>query len=196
LTVLVVEYTNLTMSARLVVLGMLSKKPLHGYEMQRFLEQSQTAQWARVLPGSIYHALKAMTGEGLVEVLATESSGHRQRAIYAITDAGREAYRGLLREAWKRLPDSLPSDLFVTLTFWEDLPRAEILEALDAMLEKLRAQREGWDRGELAKAQAMPLPDWMRALFQNGRDHYDADLRLLSSLRDAAARPRAKAPKR
>lgn len=170
-------------NARLLVLGALSRQAAHGYEIQRLIEQSQTAQWAGVLPGSIYHALKAMTEEGLVSVLSTEASGHRQRAVYAVTSSGKEAYLKLLREAWERMPDSLPSSFYVALTFWQDLPRKEVLTRLESLLERLRAQRDAWNQGEAAKSKAIPIPEWLTALFQNGRDHYEADIRLLEKLR-------------
>ncbi|MEZ4449618.1 MAG: PadR family transcriptional regulator [Nannocystaceae bacterium] len=176
------------MSVRLMVLGLLVQAPNHGYEIQRLLEQSQTSRWAKVLPGSVYHALKQMDREGLVEVVGVEHGGRRPRSIYAVTERGRGAYLMELRDAWRRLPDSLPSALYVALSHWQDLPPGEVLEAIDGMLERLRGERDRWDQGERAKAAAMAMPAWLRALFRNGRDHYDADIRLLESLRDEVAR--------
>ncbi len=87
------------MDTRLLVLGLLSMAPMHGYEIKKTMDLTRAAVWAAVLPGSVYHALKTMAAEGLVEVKATEATGHRTRAIYAITPAGRSELKRLLREA-------------------------------------------------------------------------------------------------
>jgi DNA-binding PadR family transcriptional regulator len=178
-------------NVRLMVLGALRRQSMHGYEIQRLSEQSQTAQWAGVLPGSVYHALKVMTEEGLVQIRATEARGNKQRAVYEITAPGEASYLALLREAWERRPDSLPSSFYIALTFWEDLPRDELRERLELVLTGLRQQRNLWNQGEEAKSKAIALPEWLSALFQNGRDHYEADIRLLERLRILSSRENA-----
>lgn len=87
------------MSTRLMVLGLLHAAPMHGYDIRKRLDIIHAEAWADVLPGSIYHALKQMEKEGLLAVEATERSGNRLRAVYALTDAGRRAYRDELRRA-------------------------------------------------------------------------------------------------
>ena len=82
---------------RLILLGMLKIRPLSGYEIQQVLQTSQTDVWAGVLPGSIYHALKKMDKEGLVEVDSLEKTGHRIKAIYKITEKGLTEFKRLGR---------------------------------------------------------------------------------------------------
>jgi len=174
------------MNIRLLVLGLLGREPMHGYDIQRILEQNQAAGWANVLPGSVYHALKSMADEGLVTTRATEQRGNRQRAIYEVTAAGRKTYLELLRAALARLPRSFPANTYVAISFLDDLPRDEVLTLVDRAIEGLLRERVSWDDGEKAKASAGFLPPVLAAMFQNGRDHLDADLRLLERIRDAA----------
>lgn len=173
---------------RLVLLGMLSRRPMSGYEIQRYLQMVRIDQWSSILPGSIYHALKKMAAEGLVEVQATERTGYRTRVIYAITPAGRAEYRRLLREALRTPPRSLPSDFYLTLGFMDDLPREEVVAALDEQIARLEEQLRAWNEGEETKAKATPLPGYMRAAFANGREHMEADLRFLRYLREVLPR--------
>lgn len=168
---------------RLVLLGLLTRRPMSGYEIQQYLEMIRIDQWTSILPGSIYHALKKMAAEGLVRVDAVQRTGFRTRVIYAITPAGREEYRRLLRAAWRTLPRSLPSDLYLTLGFVDDLPREEVIAALDEQIDRLEERLRSWNEGEQAKAAAVPLPGFIRAAFANGREHMEADLRLLRYLR-------------
>ena len=174
------------MITRLLVLGLLSLRPMSGYAIQQYLALNQTEQWAGVLPGSIYHALKKLAAERLVALQTTERTGNRLRAIYAITPAGEQEFRQLLREAWSAPGLHFPIGLYAAMNFLEALPREEITAALDKHIGKLRAEIEVWNAGERAKLGNLPpaLHEYVRLSFANGREHMETDLRLLRSLRE------------
>ena len=69
----------------LVLLALLSERPMHGYELMARLNKLFGLRY-RASPGSIYPALEALEGEGL---LVGESGGGR--TIYRASDAGEEA---------------------------------------------------------------------------------------------------------
>ena len=175
------------MLTRLFVLGLLMQRPMSGYAIQVLLQLSQTQQWARVLPGSVYHALKKMADEGFVVLQATEQAGNRSKAIYAITPAGKDEFRTLLKEAWSTPVLHFPSEIYAALSFLDELPREEIVLALDERIAVLESELAGWNEGESKKAEFMqgPLPDYLHALFANGREHMEIDLRFLRFLREA-----------
>jgi DNA-binding PadR family transcriptional regulator len=173
------------MVTRLIVLGLLLRGPLSGYTLGRYLQMSRTDLWAGILPGSIYHALKKLAAEGLVTLLDTEQTGNRTRAIYAITEAGEREYRRLLRDAWSTPGPHYPVALYVALGFLDDLPREEVLSALDQQIAGLEGTLAEWNAGEQAKAQALPVEalPYVAATFANGRAHLALDLEFLRSLR-------------
>jgi DNA-binding PadR family transcriptional regulator len=158
-----------------------------GYAIQVVLQLSQTQQWARVLPGSVYHALKKLADEGFVVLQATEQAGNRSKAIYGITAAGKEEFRTLLKEAWSTPVLHFPAEIYAALSFLDDLPREEIVLALDERIAALERELATWNEGENKKAEFMqgPLPDYLQALFANGREHMEVDLRFLRYLREA-----------
>jgi DNA-binding PadR family transcriptional regulator len=173
------------MLVRLFVLGLLLRRPMSGYEVQRILQLNRTDLWAGILSGSIYHALKKLEAEGMVTLSVTERSGNRARAIYAITTGGEAEYRTLLREAWRSPTPHFPSGLYAALSFTDDLPRAEVLALLDVHIATLEDQLAAWDAGEHEKAAlAGPLPGYIGAIFDNGREHMQTDLRFLRRLRE------------
>jgi DNA-binding PadR family transcriptional regulator len=174
------------MITRLLVLGLLSLRPMSGYAMQQYLALNQTEQWAGILPGSIYHALKKLEAEHLVALQTTERTGNRLRAIYAITPAGDEEFRRLLWEAWGAPGLHFPIGLYAAMSFLEALPREEIQAALDEHIAKLQAEIEVWNTGESAKLANLPpaLHDYVRLSFANGREHMEIDLRLLQALHE------------
>jgi DNA-binding PadR family transcriptional regulator len=186
-----VEYATLTIEVnamvRMVVLGLLARQPLSGYQIQRYLEITQAAQWAGILPGSIYYALKRMDSQGLVTVEATQHTGHRSRVLYRITDAGRAEYLRLLRETWRTPTQVFPTGIYAALNFVDDLPRDEVIAAIDSQIDAIRAALAAWDEGEVAKAQVMGENPWAaltRVAFDNGRAHMKTDLELLQQIRD------------
>jgi DNA-binding PadR family transcriptional regulator len=174
------------MLTRLFVLGLLVQQPMAGYAIQVILQLSQTQQWARVLPGSVYHALKKLADEGFVVLQGTEQAGNRSKAIYAITPEGKAGFRKLLKEAWSVPVLHFPAELYAALSFLDDLSREEIVHAIDEQIAALESELAHWNEGESKKAEFMqaPLPDYLRALFANGREHMEVDLRFLRYLRE------------
>ncbi len=175
------------MSTRLLVLGLLNESPKHGYEIQKWLEQSRTDTWANVLPGSIYHALQQLQKEGLVQVAQTPQVGHRLKAIYAITDAGRSAFTTLLRQALQQVPRAFPGEFYTALVFVEELPRQEVRSLVAHLIPQCEQEIASWEHGRRVKNELYPLPEHLQAIFDNGREHLEADLRLLYRLRDLFA---------
>ena len=61
-------------ATRLLVLGVVRMYgSAHGYQVRRELLTWSADKWANVAPGSIYHALKKMAAEKLLEEVATET---------------------------------------------------------------------------------------------------------------------------
>jgi len=185
-----VGYTPLVkggaMVTRLIVLGLLSMQPMSGYAIQHYLQLNQTEQWAGILPGSIYHALKRLAVEGLVTLKSTEQTGNRTKAIYAITEAGTAEFHRLLREAWSTPGLHFPVALYAAANFLDALPRGEVLSAIERHIAALEAELDVWNAGETAKLANLPpqLREYVRLSFANGREHIETDIRLLHALRE------------
>ncbi len=78
-----------------MILGLVRwMQPVHGYDVRRELLSWSADKWANVQPGSIYHALRKLTEEGLLREVATEQVGARPaRTTYAVTAQGRGRVR-------------------------------------------------------------------------------------------------------
>jgi len=115
---------------RVLILGILDKEPMHGYDVRRTLESWHAEQWAHVAYGSIYSALSTMAMEGLVEGRTTPGGGRgAKKIIYTITEKGKDEFLRLLREYWWGSQPAI--DPFqVALTFMDRLSRDEVLAAL------------------------------------------------------------------
>jgi len=118
-------------TTRLMILGLVNwMEPVHGYDVRRELLSWNADKWAKIQPGSIYHALKKMTEEGLLEEASTEQVGARpERTTYKITVRGKDAFETMLREQWWEIQTG--SDPFTAaFAFLPALPRKEAVAAL------------------------------------------------------------------
>lgn len=131
-------------STRLLVLGVVREHdgPVHGYDVRRELLSYGATEWANIAPGSIYNALKTLVREELLEVVGTDRQGARpERTMYRLTDAGHREFTRLLRE--NLLEARQPNHpLLAGLAFLPLVPRDELLDAVRARAERLRAQAE------------------------------------------------------
>lgn len=185
-----VDYITMTklgvrqMLTRLVVLGCLMQWPMSGYQIQLILQVSQTEQWAGILPGSVYHALKKLEKEGMVILKGTEKTGNRLKSIYEISPAGKDEFSKLLKEAWQKPCLHFPSNIYGAVSFLDDTQLKEVLPLIDKQVDMLKDELEEWNDGEIAKAKFCnaELPDYMKAIFENGRKHIELDIELLKKL--------------
>lgn len=129
-------------TTRLLILGVLCARPMHGYEVRRELELWQAQRWANIAYGSIYFGLKKMADEGLVEVTGTEEAGGRAaRTVYAATEAGRIEFHRLLTEHWWREP-GVKDPFLAALTFMPSMSTEDLLAALRNRAALLTARLE------------------------------------------------------
>ena len=174
------------MITRLFVLGLLSFQPMSGYAIQHYLRLNRAEQWAAILPGSIHYALKKLAAEGLVTLQATQQTGYRTKAIYAITVAGMQEFHRLLEKLWSTSEPHYPVGLYAALTFLNALPREQVLAALDAHIAALQSKLEVWNSGEATQTVKIPreMQEFVRLSFANGCEHMEVDLRFLRTLRE------------
>src|SRR5260221_13501842 len=91
------------MSLKYGILGLISKEPLHGYEVKTRFEAMLGGTW-EVNIGQVYSTLQRLERDELVE--AGGRRGDRGRPAYHVTDAGRaEPQRRLID------PDAAPQQI-------------------------------------------------------------------------------------
>ncbi|MEV3937629.1 PadR family transcriptional regulator [Glycomyces sp. NPDC049804] len=118
-------------STRLLVLGLVRwLGPVHGYLVRRELDTWRMPGKPEIGAGSIYHALKKLTADGMIEVVSTESVDARPaRTTYAITARGEAEFQRTLRE--KLWEVEAGEDPFSTAwSFAQVLTRAENIALL------------------------------------------------------------------
>ncbi len=113
------------MNLRTVMLGFLAQEDMTGYELKHLMERS-VGYFFGASYGSIYPALKALEGDGLVESTLVVQSDRPNKKVYAITPEGRTHFREVLEEP--PAGDSYRSEFLMRLFFGHLQDPAELLE--------------------------------------------------------------------
>lgn len=90
--------------SKFFILRVLHDGPMHGYDVARTVERT-TGGCCSPTEGTIYPVLREFESGGFVTATETIVQG-RQRRVYALTDAGRAAFRVAL-DAWMEATTAL-----------------------------------------------------------------------------------------
>lgn len=140
---------------RLFVLGLLNTQPMSGYDIQQRLIQWDVSTWGEVLVGSIYHALKKLEKEGHIRINSVENAGHRQKAIYKITNQGRAHLSELIRQALAESSVVYPKILYSGLTFAEIVDDEELRFSLEIQQKILETEYQRTQEALAEKRKAL-----------------------------------------
>ena len=166
------------MSVQLVILGLLSEKPCHGYELRQEVERRLYATYINLSGGSLYYNLGQLERAGYVEKAWAEQKGrYPTRQVYQITSSGKEylgaELRRLLFDTDSR--EKAFDPLNAALAFGHFVGDDELREALTGQLtwakERaawIRAQREFWQTQDISLTQAK--------IIDHGLAHYQAEI--------------------
>lgn len=166
---------------KLLVLSMLSIKPMSGYDIKSMLEVSDTQRWAGALPGSIYNALQKLEKDSYIEIDSVETNGNRQKANYKITNIGKEYQKELVTECLDNSKMNYPTDLYTGISFADQLPTQEAITHLEKNKEALMLEYNILEKGLIAKRDAMHdhLPELTQIIFENMFEDVNSQIKLV-----------------
>ena len=101
------------------MLGLLSIKPMTGYELRKLSEESIQHFW-RESYGQIYPSLKELESRGWATRRCEEGRGRPDRQVYSLTEEGRAALRGWLEQPVK--DEVLRVEILLKLFFGRQAP--------------------------------------------------------------------------
>lgn len=129
----------------LMLLGLLLKRATYGYEIAEELAKPAMEPWVKLARTSVYAALGRLARKDLVSKHAERHGGRPERAVYSITNAGRRAFIGGLREALEQPSESMGA-FDVALFFSSYLENQQVRDGLAerwrALERSLQATRE------------------------------------------------------
>ncbi|PXY20635.1 PadR family transcriptional regulator [Prauserella flavalba] len=156
-------------ATRLLVLGVVRMYgSAHGYQVRRELLSWSADKWANVQPGSIYHALKKMAAEGLLEQVRTEPSGvGPDRVGYRLTGEGESEFLRTLQQQLADVGDDVNASagFLAAVAFLPALDRERAVSLLKYRLTQLKGN-EASIAGLLAHGTQWGQPQHVNALYR------------------------------
>lgn len=141
----------------LLLLGLLLRQEMHGYQLNHFLEHRLDSLLA-LNRSTAYFLLVRLANRGLVDVALQREGRRPERRVYRLTKEGRDAFQAALRKHLASYsPERYPDE--VGLLFLEILPREEQLLLLRDKLKVVQGRR-GWAE-ERREAHAETPARWM-----------------------------------
>lgn len=114
------------------ILGFLSSKALSGYELRSLMVNS-TAMFTDISFGTLYPALKRLTGKGYVT--SYPSTHKKNKIIYEITSAGRDALK-----QWLLTPKSnfkMNYEFLSKLFFYQQFESVNVIDQINNHIEEI-----------------------------------------------------------
>jgi len=165
-------------SVQLVILGLLSEQPRHGYELRQEVERRLYATFINLSGGSLYYNLGQLERAGHVEKARVEQKGrYPTRQVYRITPTGREYLKTELRrllidtDAREKVFDPLNA----ALAFWQPRDVKELHEALSMQLEWARKRTE-WITKQQAYWRKQDIAIPQAKIIEHGLVHLQAEI--------------------
>lgn len=106
-------------------------EPVNGYQIRRELLSWQVDRWAHTNPGSIYHGLTSLTGQGHLVRHDVVDAG-REVAVYELTPGGRAELDRMLVEALETVNPYERSAFHVAFSMLPLLGDGRVLRSLTA----------------------------------------------------------------
>lgn len=124
-----------------LILGILASRDWTAYELAEQIDKGVTEIWP-IAGRQLYNAPKLLLEQGLVSARKTVT-GRRERTIYSITPAGREALRSWLPGESK--PPALEFEAMVRLVLADQGEIDDLRRTLQGVLSQARSKRKEFD---------------------------------------------------
>jgi DNA-binding PadR family transcriptional regulator len=115
------------MSLRYALLGLLTEKPLSGYDLSKTIEESQDLFW-KASTSQIYRELAKLSDDGYVEVSIEQQEGRPNKKVYYSTDGGKSAFHTWLMEQSDANINRV--EFLIRTFFFDKLPAEEAVEII------------------------------------------------------------------
>ncbi|CAM2064055.1 PadR family transcriptional regulator [Sulfidibacter corallicola] len=155
--------------SELLVLGLVSEMPRHGYELEQVIDGRGMREWTQIGFSSIYFVLGKLEKAGFVS--AEKPAGRKAKKVFSITRSGQDALAAQTAEALGHYRPTF-SSVLLGMIHWEVLSREASLAALDARRTAVARELE---RLERIRFESQPLPDFIEALFDFSEGQLQAE---------------------
>lgn len=114
----------------LIVLGMLKRESLSAYDIQKLVEYRNISKWVKISTPSIYKKVIQLEEKGCISSRTKKDGKMPEKAIYSLTDAGKEEFEKLMFEISCK-PINIFLDFNAVIVNLESMSKESQKECLD-----------------------------------------------------------------
>jgi len=156
------------------VLGLLSERPMHGYDIEQAIRMRDMRYWTEISMSSVYKVLKKLEEKSLVTSQIRIAPNNVAQKVYSLTPAGTTALKEKVASLFTGF-DHHRWEIDLAISNFGTLPDDEKQECIEAYIRKLEELHAGY--GELEKyLKAENCPDYRLALAVRPQYLYKAEL--------------------
>jgi DNA-binding PadR family transcriptional regulator len=168
----------------LAVLGCLSERPMHPYEISTTLRARGKEESIKLNYGSLYSVVESLQKHGLIAARETTREGRRpERTVYEITSAGQDEFEDWLAELLSKPVRDFTS-LEAGLSLMPGLPPDEVARLLGSRADRLRIELREME-AMFAQTAEMGLPELVMVESRYRQHMLTAELEFVASLADS-----------
>ena len=149
----------------LIVLGMLKRESLSAYDIQKLVEYRNISKWVKISTPSIYKKVIQLEEKGLITSHTEKDGKMPEKAVYTLTDAGREEFERLMFEISCK-PINIFLDFNAVIVNLESMPKIKRKECLDNVESNMKVLKTYLEQNLAMKANAPDVPAMGMAVLQ------------------------------
>jgi len=163
----------------ITILGLLSEKPMYGYEIHQEIKRREMEYWAKIKLPSIYSTLTRLEEQKYIQSEKEKVGKMPERNVYAITASGREKLKELVID-FLRDGDHPEWSFGLGVAFLFGAPREVVLEVLKQRKVSVNKCLADLEQEKDAYREKIPFNWYM--LIEHGEKHLQHELEWLNSL--------------
>lgn len=114
----------------LIVLGILKKKPMSAYDIQKLVEYRNISKWVKISTPSIYKKVIQLEEKGYILSHIEKESKMPEKSVYSLTEKGKQQFEKLMVEISCK-PINIFLDFNAVIVNLDSMPREKQQECLD-----------------------------------------------------------------
>lgn len=148
------------MSLQQAILGLLSYRPMSGYDLKQVFDESINNFWSAQL-SQIYRDLGTLETKGYVSFQVEPQAGRPDKKVYSVTGEGEEAFQSWLTKFPESLVGPIRDEFNIRIFFGSRLSDQELVFQMERFTRQVRKLLESYKLvnkiiGEYAKEISRP----------------------------------------
>ena len=149
----------------LIVLGILKKKSMSAYDIQKLVEYRNISKWVKISTPSIYKKVIQLEEKGYITSTQVKEGKMPEKAVYTLTDSGKSQFEKLMIEISLK-PIHIFLDFNAVIVNLDSLSRENQKVCLANIEDNIKTLRSYLEENESLKKNAPEIPETGMAVLE------------------------------